>query len=72
VLGYEGCMGDRQTDDATIGEASAITMDRYELTEPGAMSLLGRLARYYNVTLPVMAAAIIAAAIARRKREDVA
>lgn len=62
-------MGDRETDDATIGEANAITMDRYELSEPGALSLLGRLARYYNVTVPVMAAAIIAAAVARRKRE---
>ena len=63
-------MGDRTTDDATIGEASAITMDRYELSELGAMSLLGRLARYYNVTVPVMAAAVIAAAVARRKRGD--
>ena len=65
-------MGDRQTDDATIGEANAITMDRYEMTEPSAMSLLGRLARYYNVSVPVMASAIIAAAIARRKREGAA
>ena len=65
-------MGDRQTDDAAIGEAKAITMNRYELTEPSALSLLGRLARYYNVTVPVMAGAIIAAAIARRKRDGAA
>ena len=63
---------DVRTDRATIGEANAISMDRYEMTEPSAMSLLNRLARYYHVTVPVMAGAIIAAAIARRQREGAA
>lgn len=65
-------MGDSQTDLATIGEANAITMDRYDITEPGALALLSRLARYYNVTVPVMAAAIVAAALARRRRDGAA
>jgi hypothetical protein len=70
MAGYHGPMS--QTDDAAIGEANAIAMDRYEITEPSARALLGRLARYYNVTVPVMAAAVIAAAVARRRREGAA
>ena len=63
-------MGEPQShDEAAIGEASAIAMDRYEISEPRALALLSRLARHYNVTLPAMAAAVIAAAIARRRRE---
>ena len=63
-------MGDLQAQDAAaVGEASAIAMDRYEISESGAVALLGRLARFYNVTVPVMAAAVIAAAVARRRRE---
>lgn len=57
------------THEATIGEASAIAMDRYELTEPRALALLARLARRRKVDVGVVAAALVAATLARRRRE---
>jgi AmiR/NasT family two-component response regulator len=53
--------------DASIGEAGAIAMERYDLTEPRALALLARLARRHKVDVRVVAAAIIAAALARRR-----
>lgn len=52
-----------------IDDASAITMERYGLSQPRALALLGRLARRHKVELPVVAAAVVAAALARRKFE---
>lgn len=53
-----------------IDEASAIAMDRYELSQPKALALLVRLARHHRVELRVVAAAIIAAAVARRRAAE--
>jgi AmiR/NasT family two-component response regulator len=53
-----------------IEEASAISMERYELSQPRALALLVRLARRHNVDLGVVAAAIVAAAVARRNAEQ--
>lgn len=52
--------------DPAMGEASAIAMERYDLTEPGALALLTRLARRHKVELRVVTAAVVAAAVARR------
>jgi AmiR/NasT family two-component response regulator len=54
--------------DPSIGEAREIAMERYGLTEPGALALLARLARHHRVELRVVAAAMVAAAVARRSR----
>ena len=61
-------MRDDPTDRAwdAVDEARAIAMERYELTEGGAVALLGRLARRHRVELQVVALAVIAAAVARR------
>jgi AmiR/NasT family two-component response regulator len=50
----------------TLGEARAIAMERYDLTEGGAVALLTRLARRHKVELQVVALAVVAAAVARR------
>lgn len=50
----------------TVEQASSIAMDRYELSHRRALGLLTRLARHHKVELRVVAAAIVAAAIARR------
>jgi hypothetical protein len=55
--------------DNGVEEASAIAMERYEISQPRALALLGRLARRHKVELPVVAAAVVAAAVARRKLE---
>ncbi len=49
-----------------VGEASAIAMERYDLSEGSALALLGRLARRHRVELQVVALAVVAAAVARR------
>jgi AmiR/NasT family two-component response regulator len=40
-------------------------MERYGLTEEGAVALLGRLARKHHVTVRVIAGAVIAASLRR-------
>jgi AmiR/NasT family two-component response regulator len=55
-------------DDDAVGQASVIAMERYELTEARAVALLARIARRRKVELQVVAAAVIAAAVARRMR----
>jgi hypothetical protein len=55
--------------DREIEEASSIAMDRYELSRSRALALLVRLARRHHVELRVVAAAIVAAALARREAE---
>jgi AmiR/NasT family two-component response regulator len=50
----------------TLGEARAIAMERYGLSERGALALLARLARRHKVELQVVALAVVAAAVARR------
>lgn len=60
---------DTDTQAAAIDEASAIAMDRYELSEPKALALLGRLARRRKVDVGVVAAALVAATLARRRRD---
>jgi AmiR/NasT family two-component response regulator len=54
----------------TVGEASAsaiaIAMERYDLSEVGALALLSRLARRHRVELQVVALAVVAAAVARK------
>ena len=50
-----------------IDEANAIAMDRYDLDQAGASALMSRLARHHKVDLRIIAAAIIAAALARRR-----
>jgi AmiR/NasT family two-component response regulator len=57
---------DEQTDNV-VGQATTIAMDRYELSESGAHGLLGRLAGRHKVTICVVAAAIVAAEVARRR-----
>jgi AmiR/NasT family two-component response regulator len=53
--------------DADIGEANAIVMDRYDLSQPRALALLVRLARNRRVDVGIVAAAIVAAALARSR-----
>jgi AmiR/NasT family two-component response regulator len=60
---------DARGSDQGVEEASEIAMERYDLSRPRALALLGRLARRHKVELPVVAAAVIAAAVARRKLE---
>ena len=52
-----------------IEEASSIAMERYELSRARALALLVRLARRRHVELRVVAAAIVAAALARREAD---
>jgi AmiR/NasT family two-component response regulator len=50
----------------TVGEASAIAMERYDMSEGSALALLTRLARRHKVELQVVALAVVAAAVARK------
>jgi AmiR/NasT family two-component response regulator len=50
-----------------IARATGIAMERYGLTEDGALALLGRLAKRRNVAIAVIALAVIAAS---RRRAD--
>ena len=53
----------------TVEQASSIAMDRYELSHHRALGLLTRLAHHHKVDLRVVAAAVVAAAIARRNAQ---
>jgi len=55
-------------DGAAVDDATAIAMDRYDISQPRALALLTRLARRKNVDIRVVALAIVAAAVARRAR----
>ncbi|CAA9333417.1 MAG: hypothetical protein AVDCRST_MAG34-404 [uncultured Nocardioidaceae bacterium] len=57
-------------DDDAVEQATAIAMDRYDMSQPGALALLSRLARRGKVDLRVVALAMIAAAVARRARQE--
>ena len=50
-----------------LDEANAIARERYDLDRAGASALMSRLALRHKVELPIVAAAIIAAALARRR-----
>ena len=50
----------------TVGEASAIAMERYDMSESRALAFLTRLAHRHKVELQVVAVAVVAAAVARR------
>ena len=68
--GYRGCMPDESGTETTvqaIDEANAIARDRYDLDQAGASALMSRLALHHKVELRIIAAAIIAAALARRR-----
>ena len=55
--------------EAAIGEANDIVMERYELSQPRALALLVRLARNRRVDVGIVAAAIVAAALARSRAD---
>ncbi len=57
-----------ESTDDTVQRATAIAMDRYDISEPGALAFLTRLARRGKVDVRVIALAVIAAAVARRAR----
>lgn len=58
------------SNDEAVNEATAIAMDRYDMSETSARGVLGRVARRHKVELRVVALAVIAAAVARRLRDS--
>ena len=60
-------MGTADSGEEDIARATGIAMERYGLTEGGALALLARLAKRREVALAVIALAVIAAS---RRRAD--
>ncbi len=60
--------GASRDDGAAVDQATAISMDRYDMSETEALDFLQRVARRQEVALGVVAVAVVAAAVARRKR----
>ena len=60
-------MGNAQPDRDDIARATGIAMERYGLTEGGALALLTRIARRREVAIAVIALAVVAAS---RRRAD--
>ena len=60
-------MGSKEPGQEDIARATGIAMERYGLSEGGALALLGRLAKRREVALVVIALAVVAAS---RRRAD--
>ncbi len=62
-------MGDTNAGEEAVAQDTGIAMERYGLTDVGALALLARLARKREVALGVIALAVVAAS-RRRAAED--